>query len=301
MCELQADETRVSAGTMLFPGEGNQLFERRQILLRQEQLARIGASVRVDCHRLAPQELCTTAGKSAPPPGREFVRSAFEGAVTPLHRVDPQPVADGAGADAERRQRRRDLGLEADLHAEPRNLCYERLSIRENGSAHAPVTICISTMSPDCPVRADVVRRTGAATEYRGTSAKDQQADFLGTSRSAGRVILTSDTASHRCRRNCERARNVAATARDPPRIKHGVHGPGAFRWAARTFERPQRPLPAHQCGRQRDVPDPCRHCPESRHRTGLDKSRLRQGRRRLLDGDEQAARTRLLLLHGRG
>ena len=87
------------AGTVLLAGERNQLLERRQVLLRQQQLAGVGARVRIDRDRLAPEQLCAAAGKPAPPAERQLVGRAVERAVAPFHRMDREAVADRAAAD----------------------------------------------------------------------------------------------------------------------------------------------------------------------------------------------------------
>ena len=140
---------------MLLAREGNQLFERRQVRLGEEQLAGIRTRVGRDRHRLAPEEFRPAAGEPAPATDGQFVGRALERAVTALHRVDPEAVAHRAAADLDRCQRRRNLGLEADLHAEPGNLCFERFPICENRSAHARVTRCMFTITPTMPGRGE--------------------------------------------------------------------------------------------------------------------------------------------------
>jgi hypothetical protein len=80
-------------------------------------------------------------------------------------------------ADPDGRQRRLDIGLQADLDAEPADLFFKRFPSGENCSAHAQDTPCILTflLSMMAVIPAATIRT--ARDEYRGSLSKDQQPD----------------------------------------------------------------------------------------------------------------------------
>ncbi len=137
--QLQADQTGVGAGAVLAARQGDQPLERRQILLREQQLPRVRAGLGNNRHGFPPEQLGAASGEAGPAADRQLVGGPRERAVAALHRVDREAIAGGALADAERGQGGPNLRLEPDPDPESRNLRLEGLPGREYRCAHTPL------------------------------------------------------------------------------------------------------------------------------------------------------------------
>src|SRR5436853_2129976 len=114
MGQLEADQEVVgvpAAFPVLVPRERDELLQLGEVLLRKEELARVGAAFGDDGAGLAPEDLGSAPGEAAPAVVRDLVRLAVEGPVAALHRMDDVAVADGPMTDAAGLEGFADLGL----------------------------------------------------------------------------------------------------------------------------------------------------------------------------------------------
>src|SRR4051794_26376882 len=130
MRELNADE-KIAGRPVLAAWHRDELLERGQRVLRNQQLPGISARIRIDGNGFAPEQCRSPGAESFPATERQLVWRALERAVTPFHRMDREPVSNCPMRNRKRLERRLNVVLESDVNAERGDLFLERAPVGE--------------------------------------------------------------------------------------------------------------------------------------------------------------------------
>src|SRR5262249_11189979 len=95
-----------------------QTFEIRLGLLIDEQLPRIGSPFLDNGRRLTPEELGTSGAEAVVAAERQFIRSTVERAVTALHRLNTQSIADSKRTDLDWSEQRAEILAKTEIEPE---------------------------------------------------------------------------------------------------------------------------------------------------------------------------------------